>query len=67
MSQYELTVIAQDTTDQPLIGSSQVTITVLDYNDNAPMFSQDTFDFGIEEEALIGGDGLIGSIIVSII
>ena len=64
VSRYDLTVVARDTSDQPLSGSSQVTITVLDYNDNAPEFSKDTFTFEVEEESLLG-DGLVGSLTVS--
>ena len=64
VSWYDLTVVARDTSDQPLSGSSQVTITVLDYNDNAPEFSKDTFTFEVEEESLLG-DGLVGSLSVS--
>ena len=65
VSQYDLTVVAQDTTDQPLSGSAQVTITILDYNDNAPEFDKDTFTFEVEEESLFE-DGVVGTLTVSL-
>ena len=65
VSQYELTVVARDTTDQPLSGSAQLTITVLDSNDNSPEFPKDTFTFNVEEESLLD-EGVIGSITVSL-
>ena len=63
VSQYNLTVTAQDTSNHPLEGSAQVAITVLDYNDNAPVFERDSFSFSVGEESL-EGDGFIGSITV---
>ena len=63
MSEYDLTVTAQDTTDHPLDGSAEVRISVLDSNDNAPEFEMDSFSFSVEEES-VEGEGLIGSITV---
>ena len=62
-SQYQLTVLARDTTDQPLSGTSQITITVLDINDNAPVFDKATFTFSVFEESLLSDfNGVFGSI-----
>lgn len=52
VSHYQLTVLAQDTTDQPLTGTAQIVIEISDYNDNAPQFDKDTFTFQVLEETL---------------
>ena len=62
-SLYDLTVVARDTSDQPLSGSTQVMITVLDYNDNSPQFNKESFTFSVEEESSLG-DGVIASLTV---
>ena len=65
VSQYRLTVLGQDTTDQPLSDMSQITIVVLDFNDNVPKFEKDIFTFTVREEsALSEVDGVLGSISV---
>lgn len=56
MSRYQLTVVAQDTTDHPLTGTTQLVIDISDYNDNAPQFDKDTFNFEIPEESLLDDD-----------
>ena len=56
VSHYELVVLARDTTNQPLNGTAQVTIHILDYNDNVPQFSQDSFNFNVYEETLLPDD-----------
>uniref|UniRef100_A0A8C9TCT0 FAT atypical cadherin 2 n=1 Tax=Scleropages formosus TaxID=113540 RepID=A0A8C9TCT0_SCLFO len=43
VTHYSLTIQAADRGDPPLSTAVQVTITVLDVNDNAPTFSQTTF------------------------
>lgn len=64
VSHYQLTVLAQDTTDQPLTGTAQIVIEISDYNDNAPQFEKDTFTFQVLEETLLG-DNIIAEISVS--
>ena len=60
-SSYSLTVLARDSggTVNPnfvvLNDTVVVTITVSDYNDNAPHFTQDTYSGTISEEAAAGG------------
>ena len=67
VSQYAITVQAQDTTSQPLTGTAQITINVLDYNDNSPLFDEDTFIFEVYEETLLEDNNrVIGSINVCI-
>ena len=67
VSQYTITVQAQDTTSQPLTGTAQITINVLDYNDNSPLFDEDTFIFEVYEETLLENNNrVIGSINVCI-
>ena len=43
ISQHQIIVLAIDKGDQPLTGSTQVIITTLDANDNAPVFSTSDF------------------------
>lgn len=65
MSCYELTILAQDTTNQPLNGTAHITISVLDYNDNAPQFDKDSFSFKVQEATLLeDSGGIIGEISV---
>lgn len=56
VSRYQLTVLAQDTTDQPLTGTAQIEIEVSDTNDNAPQFDKDTFTYEVPEETLLEGN-----------
>ena len=65
ISHYDLTVLAQDTTDQPLSAMSQITINVLDFNDNVPKFDRDSFSFSLHEETLPGSNDIIANITVS--
>ena len=46
---YQLTLIAQDRTDRPLAASVPVNVTVLDVNDNDPIFPRPSFSFNISE------------------
>ena len=63
VSHYDITVQAQDTTNQPLTGTAQIVINVLDYNDNRPQFDNETYNFEVYEGTLLEDNGgIIGSI-----
>lgn len=44
---YEVVVVAIDGGEQPKSGSTILNITVLDVNDNAPIFDNDTYEVGL--------------------
>nr|XP_060490113.1 protocadherin gamma-B1-like [Panthera onca] len=48
-SSYQLILTAIDGGDPPLSGTTQIQIQVTDANDNAPLFSQDTYRVNIQE------------------
>ncbi|XP_053078272.1 protocadherin gamma-B1 isoform X17 [Acinonyx jubatus] len=48
-SSYQLILTAIDGGDPPLSGTTQIQIQVTDANDNAPLFSQDTYRVNIRE------------------
>lgn len=56
LSNYTLTVVATDKGEPPLSSTMDVTIVVLDVNDNTPSFSQNIYDIEIEENILTGTD-----------
>lgn len=56
LSNYTLTVVATDKGDPPLSSTMDVTMVVLDVNDNTPSFSQNIYDIEIEENTLTGTD-----------
>uniref|UniRef100_A0A4W5JBD6 Protocadherin Fat 4 n=1 Tax=Hucho hucho TaxID=62062 RepID=A0A4W5JBD6_9TELE len=56
MSNYTLTVVATDKGEPPLSSAMDVTMLVLDVNDNTPSFSQNIYDIEIEENMLTGTD-----------
>ncbi|KAL7861088.1 hypothetical protein AOLI_G00174370 [Acnodon oligacanthus] len=58
MANYTLTVIATDKGQPPLSSTMEVTMVVLDVNDNTPSFSQNIYDIEIEENMLSGTDVL---------
>ncbi|XP_062874781.1 protocadherin Fat 4 [Trichomycterus rosablanca] len=58
MTNYTLTVIATDKGRPPLSSTMEVTMVVLDVNDNTPSFSQNIYDIEIEENMLTGTDVL---------
>lgn len=58
MSNYTLTLVATDKGEPPLSSSMEVTVMVLDVNDNTPGFSQNIYDIEIEENTLTGTDVL---------
>ncbi|XP_053092835.1 protocadherin gamma-A11 isoform X17 [Pangasianodon hypophthalmus] len=49
--QFSLVLIAVDGGDPPLSGTSQIHITVLDANDNAPVFTQEVYKATIKENS----------------
>jgi protocadherin Fat 1/2/3 len=52
--EYLLTIQAQDGGDPPLSNHASVNITVLDENDNAPVFSQGSYSATVNEAASMG-------------
>lgn len=56
VSNYTLTIIATDKGEPPLSSSVDVTVMVLDVNDNNPRFSQSIFKVEISENTLTGTD-----------
>jgi len=56
LSNYTLTIVATDKGEPPLSSTMDVTVTVLDVNDNTPSFSQNIYDIEIEENTLTGID-----------
>ena len=56
MSNYTLTLVAKDKGEPPLSAAMDVTMLVLDVNDNTPSFSQNIYDIEIEEDTLTGSD-----------
>ena len=60
IDQYTLTVVAMDTGEPPLSSTVNVSILILNTNDNRPIFSQTHYDFNILENQPIGSNiGLI--------
>uniref|UniRef100_A0A3P9NIR3 Protocadherin Fat 4 n=1 Tax=Poecilia reticulata TaxID=8081 RepID=A0A3P9NIR3_POERE len=55
-SNYTLTIVAKDKGEPPLSSTMDVTMMVLDVNDNTPSFSQNIYDIEIEENILTGTD-----------
>ncbi|XP_059919417.1 protocadherin Fat 4 [Gadus macrocephalus] len=58
LSNYTLTVVAIDKGSPPLSSTMDVTMVVLDVNDNTPSFSQNIYDVEIQEDTLTGSDVL---------
>ncbi|XP_054647394.1 protocadherin Fat 4 isoform X1 [Dunckerocampus dactyliophorus] len=56
LSNYTLTVVATDKGEPSLSSTMDVTMLVLDVNDNTPSFSQNIYDIEIEENTLTGTD-----------
>uniref|UniRef100_A0A3Q3MB37 Protocadherin Fat 4 n=1 Tax=Mastacembelus armatus TaxID=205130 RepID=A0A3Q3MB37_9TELE len=56
LSNYTLTVVATDKGEPPLSSTMDVTMMILDVNDNTPSFSQNIYDIEIEENTLTGTD-----------
>ncbi|RXM31136.1 Protocadherin Fat 4 [Acipenser ruthenus] len=56
LSNYTVTIIATDKGEPSLSSSMDVTVIVLDVNDNSPIFSQNVYDVEIDENTLSGTD-----------
>ncbi|XP_028975067.2 protocadherin alpha-3 isoform X12 [Esox lucius] len=54
ISNHSLILTAIDGGNPPRSGSLNITVTVLDVNDNKPVFSQDTYSITLQENAPIG-------------
>uniref|UniRef100_A0A1I7RLZ2 Cadherin EGF LAG seven-pass G-type receptor 2 n=2 Tax=Bursaphelenchus xylophilus TaxID=6326 RepID=A0A1I7RLZ2_BURXY len=50
-SRYEYKIIAKDQGEPPLETSIQLTVTVIDVNDNAPKFEKDTYELTMSENS----------------
>lgn len=53
-SQYQLKLMAYDGGDTPRIGTSTITITVLDSNDNRPRFTAQQYEVSVLENVPVG-------------
>jgi len=60
MAQYELTVLARDAGQPQRTATAAITITIVDVNDNPPMFLQTSYRFSLEENVPVGT--LVGSV-----
>ncbi|XP_076844234.1 protocadherin Fat 4 isoform X2 [Brachyhypopomus gauderio] len=58
MANYTLTLVATDKGQPVLSSTMEVTMVVLDMNDNTPSFSQNIYDVEIQEDTLSGADVL---------
>lgn len=58
LSNYTLAIVATDKGEPPLSAMMEVTVIVLDVNDNTPSFSQNIYDIEMEENTLTGTDVL---------
>ncbi|XP_041845825.1 protocadherin-12 isoform X2 [Melanotaenia boesemani] len=54
VSNYNITVLAQDHGTPPLISVEHLTVSVLDVNDNAPVFSSSIYKASLKENNLTG-------------
>uniref|UniRef100_A0A3B3TF36 Protocadherin Fat 4 n=1 Tax=Paramormyrops kingsleyae TaxID=1676925 RepID=A0A3B3TF36_9TELE len=57
-SNYVVSIVARDKGEPPRSSEMDVTIVVLDVNDNTPIFSQAVYNIEIEESILLGTDVL---------
>ena len=51
---YELTVIANDSGDPPLSSQVNISVRILDINDNPPVFSRSTYAISVSESTPVG-------------
>ncbi|KAI8491046.1 hypothetical protein Bbelb_310870 [Branchiostoma belcheri] len=54
-NRFTLKISAHDLGNPPLTGTQTVTINILDYNDNAPVFLQSVYKFDVSEDIEVGG------------
>uniref|UniRef100_A0AAX7UQI8 Uncharacterized protein n=1 Tax=Astatotilapia calliptera TaxID=8154 RepID=A0AAX7UQI8_ASTCA len=52
--EYSITVTATDWAEEPLIGICQLTIQILDQNDNSPKFENLRYEYFLREDTLVG-------------
>ncbi|XP_058502129.1 neural-cadherin-like [Solea solea] len=52
--EYAITVTATDWAEEPLIGICQLTIQILDQNDNSPKFENLRYEYFLREDTLVG-------------
>ncbi|XP_078690233.1 protocadherin Fat 4-like isoform X2 [Branchiostoma floridae x Branchiostoma belcheri] len=54
-NRFTLKLSAHDLGSPPKTGTQTVTINILDYNDNAPVFLQSVYKFSVSEDTEVGG------------
>ncbi|XP_077567014.1 neural-cadherin-like [Stigmatopora nigra] len=52
--EYSVTVTATDWAEEPLIGICQLTVQILDENDNSPKFENTRYEYFLREDTLVG-------------
>ncbi|XP_067358443.1 neural-cadherin-like isoform X3 [Channa argus] len=52
--EYSVTVTATDWAEEPLIGICQLTVQILDQNDNSPKFENLRYEYFLREDTLVG-------------
>ncbi|TKS73189.1 Neural-cadherin Cadherin-N [Collichthys lucidus] len=52
--EYSITVTATDWAEEPLIGICQLTVQILDQNDNSPKFENLRYEYFLREDTLVG-------------
>ncbi|XP_061532993.1 putative neural-cadherin 2 isoform X2 [Phycodurus eques] len=52
--EYSVTVTATDWAEEPLIGICQLTVQILDENDNSPKFENMRYEYFLREDTLVG-------------
>lgn len=60
---YSLTVAATDNGTPPETATTKVTVSVLDANDNDPVFARDSYEFYVEENLAVGA--IVGKVSAS--
>lgn len=60
---YSLTVAATDNGTPPETATTRVTVSVLDANDNDPVFARDSYEFYVEEN--LTGGAVVGKVSAS--
>uniref|UniRef100_A0A8C2WX51 Neural-cadherin-like n=1 Tax=Cyclopterus lumpus TaxID=8103 RepID=A0A8C2WX51_CYCLU len=52
--EYSITVTATDWAEEPLIGICQLTVQIMDQNDNSPKFENLRYEYFLREDTLVG-------------